>query len=141
MWTMITIARTHKNEELEAKLRSLSIGYANLASCLLCLVDDLEETGHNELATQILELNDIDPLDAIIDIQELYNPENIDINNLIKAITVRLENLQELAHNVLMFDDIKEQFFVIIQFTDLNSNLLDISELEDYITKIGSINK
>ncbi|MCH8906158.1 MAG: hypothetical protein IH840_03630 [Candidatus Heimdallarchaeota archaeon] len=134
LWTMTSVARSNNNEELE----NVSAGYATLASSLLGLVNQLEDTGRIELANKIIEFNEITSLDAIEDIEELYKPKSIDFQHLIRAINSKLLDLKDLATQLILFDDLRDSLFQIIQFTDMDANIQDPAQLDQYLSQIGT---
>ena len=131
LWTMSYLSRIQDNDYLE----NISFHYATLASSLLSLTNTLDDKGLFELSTKIVELGDISALDAIDDLSELYNPEKIDVNHLIKAIEKGLDEIKEIACLITTFDDLAINLFTIIQFTDMDVSLTGIESLNDYINK------
>lgn len=131
LWTMSYLSRSHSNDHLE----NISFHYASLASSLLSLTNTLEEKGLLDISNKIIELGDISALDAIDDISELYNPEKIDVEHLIKAIEKGLDELKEIACLITSFDDLAINLFTIIQFTDMDARLTGIDSLNDYINR------
>jgi hypothetical protein len=131
LWTMSYLSRSQANDHLE----NISFHYASLASSLLSLTDTLEVKGLLEISNKIVELGDISALDAIDDLSELYNPENIDVENLIKAIEKGLEEIKDIANLITSFDDLATNLFTIIQFTDMDARLTGIDSLKDYINR------
>ncbi len=134
LWTMSYVARAQNSEEL----KEVSLAFAKLASSLLTLVNDLESAGKNDLVSEVLNLNDINPMESISDIGELYQINKIDVNNLIRGIKARLRHLKNLTFQILTFEDLRSIFFTIVQFTDANAELTNIDDLEDYIRYLGT---
>lgn len=135
LWTMTTVARANNTPELE----EVSVGFATLASCLLSITGTLDENGLYDLSKKITEIERLNVIDAITDLSELYQPENINVTHLIRAIDKKLDSLKELALQVISFDDIKVAFFNVVQFTDFNAGLANIEDLGRYIDNLGKL--
>ncbi|MHA2030996.1 MAG: hypothetical protein ACW99A_07365 [Candidatus Kariarchaeaceae archaeon] len=133
LWTMLRLAREQRNEELE----DVSIAYANLASMLLSVNDSLMAAGMEELANAITQAEEIKALDAIDDLAEIYSQNSVGTGKLVKAIKKQLDNLKILAYQIIQMEDIRPTFRMIVQFTDMESNLDSGRTLEDYIDSIG----
>ncbi len=131
LWTMSNIARLTQSDELD----KLSVHYATLASILLNLINTLNELGLTHISKRITNIREIDFKDAIQDISDLYNPKNIDVENLIRAVRYKLKEIKELCNSVIEFNDLAYEFFNIVQFTDMDANLTSIDDLKEYINK------
>ncbi len=135
LWTMTTVARANNNSALER----VTVSFAVLASSLLSIVVPLENYGLYDYSKRIMKMDNLDVSDAITDLSELYKPNEINTNHLIRGLSKKLDKLREIALQVIAFDDIAAELYSIIQFTDFNHNMREIDDLEDYIRNIGLV--
>ncbi|RMG22032.1 MAG: hypothetical protein D6732_26285 [Methanobacteriota archaeon] len=135
MWTMSQLAYRKKDEGL----MDLSETYATLASALLSLIYDLENYGHSDLASQILNFNAINPSSAIDDITELYDPRNINSEMLKKAIVRNIRELADLALDISALDELSETIHRVFEFTVLDRNFEDIDEVRSYLHQLRDL--
>ncbi len=128
--TLTIVARSQKNDELD----DITVKYANLASTVLSLRNRIEELGLVEILNLIEELESMTIFDTL-DINDLYHPEKIDISHLINTVATQVEKLKDLALEIIQIEELKEDLFTMIQFTDFEANLSDPSELTAYFRR------
>ncbi|MHA2277249.1 MAG: hypothetical protein ACXAC2_15855 [Candidatus Kariarchaeaceae archaeon] len=131
LWTMLTIARGEDNIFLE----KISVDYAILAATLLSLTYDLRMYGMIDLTNAIKNISTISALDAIDDLMELYLPNEVQVEQLIKAMTKKLQNLKEFAYQIIQMEDLKSKFEIYIGLS--GSGPGTSTSLEEYIQNMG----
>lgn len=133
LWTMLRIAREQNNLDLE----KVSVDFASLAATLLSLVHELKIHGLEDLAKAIKNVGTINALDAIDDLSELYRPEEINVEQLIKAMSRKLENLKEFSYQILQMDDLASNFKLYFSATGLNRINGSDQSLFSHIKSLG----
>lgn len=128
--TLTIVARSQKNQQLD----DITVKYANLASTVLSLRGKIEELGLSELIHLIEEIESMTIFDTI-DINDLYHPENIEISHLVNTVSQQVKKLKELAQKIILIDELKEDLFTMIQFTDFEAELQDPDDLLAYFRK------
>lgn len=131
LWTMLTIARGGDNKLLE----KISVDYAILAATLLSLTYDLRMYGMTDLTNAIKNISSISAIDAIDDLVELYQPNEVQVEQLIKAMTKKLQNLKEFAYQIIQMEDLKSKFEVYMGLSGVGPELS--TSLEEYIQNMG----
>ncbi|MHA2097623.1 MAG: hypothetical protein ACW99A_02975 [Candidatus Kariarchaeaceae archaeon] len=133
LWTMVKIAKEQSNSELER----ISINYANLATCLLSMDYELRDKGYNQLAEEVKQIEEITALDAISDIGELYSSKDVNLDHMINAINKHIESLKNYAKKIISYEDLRQPFIKIIEFTDLDAEINEENTLEKYLDTLG----
>lgn len=132
--TMAIIGNANSNNTL----LDLSEDYANLLSSLLGLSTKLEAKGQVTSVQKIEQLSQLNPLDAIQNLSELYHPEKIRPEHFIAALKKKIHDLQQLALELIQDHEIAETLLLMIQFTDFDAQLGSTADLTDYILRKGT---
>lgn len=121
----------------DTHLFKLFKGYLLISKSLKTLVPELNKLGLSDMSRKINELKDIKSVDVIPNLQDLYHLDSFDVDNCNKILSTKIRDLKQLAIQLTNFDDVAASLFSIVQFTDLNAQMLDVESLNDYINKIG----
>lgn len=130
---MLRVAKRQNNTDLE----KLSFDFATLAATLLSITFELKMSGHGDLANAIKNLEGINAMDAIDDLSELYQPEKIQVDQLIKAMSRKLEYLKEFAFQILQMDDLVSYFSLYFNATGANHGSGSAESLFRYVSSLG----